>query len=115
MKHSAKRTARIAGVLYLLVGVFGGFAEGFVDPKIYVSGNPAATAGNVVAYSGLVRLGVVAHLFDGTFFVFLALTLYSMLQHVHKDVARAMLFSSHWLPAPFVSMRSSNLKAYESH
>ena len=88
---SPKRLAKIAGVLYLLVGVFGGFAEGFVDPKVFVAGNAAATFGNVVANSGLVRLGVVAHLLDGTFFVFLALTLYSLLQHVHKGMARAML------------------------
>src|SRR3989440_3790987 len=89
--NSPKRLARIAGVLYLLVGIFGGFAEGFVDPKMYVAGNAAATAGNVVANSGLVRMGVVAHLLDGTFFVFLAMTLYILLQHVHKSVVRAML------------------------
>jgi Domain of unknown function (DUF4386) len=46
---SPKRLARIAGVLYLLVGIFGGFAEGFVDTKMYVAGNAVATAGNVVA------------------------------------------------------------------
>jgi len=89
--NSPKRLARIAGVLYLLVGICGGFAEGFVDPKVYVAGNAAATAGYVVANSGLVRIGVVAHLLDGTFFVFLALTLYILLQHVHTSVARAML------------------------
>jgi hypothetical protein len=89
--NSPKRLARIAGFLYLLVGIFGGFAEGFVDPKMYVAGNAAATAGNVVANSGLVRLGVVAHLLDATFFVFLAMTLYILLQHVNKSVARAML------------------------
>ncbi len=88
---SPKRLARIAGVLYLLVGIFGGFAEGFVDPKVYVAGNAATTAGNVVANSGLVRLGVVAHLLDGTFFVFLAMSLYVLLRHVNKNVARAML------------------------
>jgi hypothetical protein len=89
--NSNKKTARIAGVLYLLVGIFGGFAEGFVDPKMYVAGNAAVTAGNVVVNSELVRLGVVSHLLDGTFFVFLAMTLYVLLQHVHKSVARAML------------------------
>ena len=91
MIHSNKRKARIAGVLYLLVGIFGGFAEGFVDPKMYVGGSAAATAGNVVANSGLVRMGVVAHLLDGTIFVFLAMTLYNLLQDVNKAVARAML------------------------
>ena len=88
---SPKRLARIAGVLYLLVGIFGGFSEGFVDPKMYVAGDAGATARNVLASPGLVRMGVVAHLLDGTFFVFLALALYVLLEHVHKSVARAML------------------------
>ena len=89
--NANRKTARIAGVLYLLVGIFGGFSEGFVDPKMYVAGNAAVTAANVVANPGLVRMGVVGHLLDGTFFVFLAMTLYVLLQHVHKSMARAML------------------------
>jgi hypothetical protein len=88
---SPKRLAKIAGILYLLVGIFGGFAEGFVDPRMYVAGNAAATVANLVANSPLVRIGVVSHLLDGVFFIFLALTLYILLQHVHKSVARAML------------------------
>ncbi len=89
--NSNKKLGRIAGVLYLLVGIFGGFSEGFVDPKVYVAGNAADTARNVVTNSELVRLGVVAHLLDGTFFVFLAMTLYVLLQHINRSVARAML------------------------
>ena len=88
---SPKRLARISGVLYLLVGIFGGFAEGFVEPRMYAAGNAAATAGNLLANAGLVRLGVVADLLDGTIFVFLAMTLYILLKHVQKSVARAML------------------------
>lgn len=52
---SPKRLARIAGVLYLLVGITGGFAEGFVYPKMYVAGNASATAGKEIANLGLVR------------------------------------------------------------
>ena len=37
--NSPKRLARIAGVLYLLVGIFGGFAQGFMYPKIYAAGD----------------------------------------------------------------------------
>src|SRR3954447_22868939 len=36
---SPKRLARIAGVLYLLVGIFGSFALGFLYQKIYVAGD----------------------------------------------------------------------------
>jgi hypothetical protein len=75
---STKRTARIAGILYLLVGIFGGFSEGFVDPKMYVANNALTTAGNVIANPWLVRMSVVAHLLDGTFFVFVAMVLYNL-------------------------------------
>jgi hypothetical protein len=44
----------------LFVGIFGGFAEGFVDPKMYVAGNAAATAGNVVALAtGIICLNAI--------------------------------------------------------
>jgi hypothetical protein len=89
--NSPKRLARIAGVLYLLVGIFGGFAQGFVYPKIYAAGDAAATVGNVLANSGLVRAGVVADLFQATVWVFVAMTLYRLLKHVNKGMASAMV------------------------
>ena len=89
---SPKQLARIAGVFYRLVGIFGGFAEGFVDPKLHVAGNAVATAGNVAANAELVRMGVVAHLVDGVFFALTAMALYLLLNHVHKNAARSMVF-----------------------
>ena len=88
---SPKQLARIAGVFYLLVGIFGGFAEGFVDPKLHAAGNTAATAANVAANAELVRWGVVAHLVDGVFFALTAMALYLLLNHVHKNAARSMV------------------------
>ena len=88
---SPKRLARIAGFLYLLNGIFSGFAFGYVLTKVYVPGHAATTAANVIANSGLVRIGVVADLFQGTEWLFLAMTLYILLQHVHQSAARAMV------------------------
>ena len=88
---SPKRLARIAGVFYLLVAIFGGFAEGFGDPKLYAAGNAAATAANVLADPGLVRIIVVAHLVNAIFFFLTAMALYVLLQHVNKSVAMTML------------------------
>jgi hypothetical protein len=88
---SPKRLARIAGVFYLFVAVFGGFAEGFADKQFYVAGDAAATAGNVIANAGLLRIGVVAHLVNGVFFVLTAMALYLLLNHVQKNAARWMV------------------------
>ena len=87
---SPKRLARIAGVLYLLVAIFGGFAVG-VALTMYVPGDAAATAANVVENAGLVRLGVVSDGVNQAVLLFLALTLYSLLKHVHRGAARAMV------------------------
>jgi hypothetical protein len=86
-----KKTARIAGVLYLLNGITSGFAFAYVIGKVYVMGNATATAANVAANSGLVRLGVVADLFQATIWIFLALTLYILLKHVNRNAARTMV------------------------
>ena len=88
---SPKRLARFAGVLYLLVGIFGGFAQGFLYPKIYVAGDAVKTAGILIANSGLVRVGVAADLVQAIIWVFLALTLYRLLRHVNKSAASAMV------------------------
>jgi Domain of unknown function (DUF4386) len=88
---SPKRLARIAGVLYLLNGVVAGFAFGYVLTRVYVPGNAATTAGNLVANSGLVRMGVLADLFQATEWAFLAMTLFLLLKHVNRSAAGAML------------------------
>jgi hypothetical protein len=85
------RLARIAGFLYLLNGITAGFAFGYVLTKVYVPGNAATTAANVIANAGLVRAGMIADLFQGTEWVFLAMTLYLLLRHVHESAARAMV------------------------
>jgi hypothetical protein len=86
-----RKTARIAGVFYLLVAIFGGFAEGYVEPKMYAPDDAATAAQNLLANAGLVRAGVVADLLDQAVFVLLAVTLYALLKHVNRGVAMAML------------------------
>src|SRR3989442_8211157 len=88
---SPKRLARIAGLLYLVVGVFGGFAVGYVSPMLYVPGDAAATVGKVLANANLVRIGVLSDLLQATVFVFLAMTLYLLLGRVHRNAATAMV------------------------
>jgi hypothetical protein len=88
--NSPKRLARIAGVLYLIVAIFAGFA-GSVFTKLYVASDAATTAANVIANAGLVRMAVVSDLIQVAAWVFLALALYGLLKHVHPSVAHAMV------------------------
>ena len=91
---SPKRLARKSpGVLYLFVDITGGFAEGFVEPKVYVAGDAAATTTSCCRERRTrACLGVVSDLLErDTVRSFLAMTLYVLLQHVHQSVARTMV------------------------
>ena len=88
-----KRLARIAGVFYMFVAIFGGFSQGVAPALLYVAGDAAATAGNVIANPALVPVTVVAHLINAVFFTLTAVALYLLLNHVHKHVARAMVIA----------------------
>jgi hypothetical protein len=84
------RLARTAGLYYLVVALFGGFAH-IVRTNVYVAGDAVATADNVVANADLVRLSFAADLLQATFALFLVLALYRLLQHTHQGLARAMV------------------------
>jgi len=88
---SPKQLARIAGALYLIVGVFGGFAIGYATPLVYAPGDAMTTAANVSANAGLVRASVLADLVQATVFVVLAMVLFAILKDVNRSAARAML------------------------
>jgi hypothetical protein len=89
--RSPRRTARTAGVLYLLIGVLGAFAMAVVYPKVYVAGDATATAQNLAASTGLLRVAIPANLVQAAIWVLLAVTLYRLLQHVNKVVAATMV------------------------
>ncbi len=86
-----RRLARTAGVLYLAVGVLGGWAHGYVRATVYVPGDAAASAQNVAEHASLVRYGFVADLVQATLMLFVVLALYQLLQHAGREVARAMV------------------------
>jgi Domain of unknown function (DUF4386) len=88
---SEKKLARIAGSLYLVVAVLGGFAELVVRDGIVEPGNAAATAENISGSATLFRLGFAADLVQATVFLFTAMALYLLLRHVHELMARAMV------------------------
>lgn len=85
--NANKKTARFTGLLYLLVAIFAGFAYGYVLGKMYVPGDAATTAANVLANPGLLRLGVVADLAQATISVLVALGFYRLFKQVNKDAA----------------------------
>lgn len=87
---SNKVLARTAGILYLAVGVLGGFSE-YVRTSATVPGDAAATARNVVERASLFHLGFVADLVAFACFLAVGLLLYVVLRPVDPRIALAML------------------------
>ena len=68
--ESKRKTARIAGALYLLMAVTGFFGIMYVPSAIIVSGHARATVSNILASELLFRTGIVSNLFCPTTFIF---------------------------------------------
>lgn len=88
---STKRTAQLAGLLYLLSSLPGVFALIYVPGKLIVSGDAKATADRIRTSGTLFRWGIGAGLLGMTLFIFVALVLYRLFKPVSEKHALAML------------------------
>lgn len=87
---SRKREARVAGVLYLLLGVTSAYNMS-IPPVFIVRSDAAATADKIASSQPLYRLYVVSGLASQILFVFLVLALYQLLKVVSKRHAALMV------------------------
>jgi hypothetical protein len=81
---SPRFEARIAGGLYLLVILLGGFAEVGVRQGLVIDGDPAATARTIMAHASLFRLGFLAEMMTNVIAVPLTLVFYRLLAPVGR-------------------------------
>jgi len=89
--NSIKKTARLAGLLYVLFSMPGFFAMMYVPDKLIVQGNATATASNIAAHEMLFRLGIAAQLISQAGFIFVVLALYELLKGVNRRYAALMV------------------------
>lgn len=61
-RGDTKQTARMTGVWYLALGIFGMISFLVIRPEIYIDGDPAATLTNLTENASLARIGVGAEL-----------------------------------------------------
>lgn len=85
--------ARVAGVVFLLAVITGGFGEAFAPSHFVVTGDASATAHNIAASGGLFRLGFLGYLGEAITDVSLTFLLYVLLRPVNPRLALfAVLF-----------------------
>jgi hypothetical protein len=89
--NSQKKTARLAGLLYLLLVVTGFYGIFYVSTQIIVQGDTATTAHNILANEFLFRTGIINDIISNTIFVFLVLALYRLFKQVNERQSKLMV------------------------
>ena len=84
---ATKRTARITGLLYLVIIIAAGFSEGAVRSALVVPGDAAATAANIQASEWLFRAGFAADLVAFLSDLAVSVLLYVLLRPVNRTAA----------------------------
>jgi hypothetical protein len=108
---SQKKTARLAGFLYLIWVITGLTGLMYISPKIFVPGDIIATAKNILNNEFLFRTSIINDLISITVCVFLVLTLYRLLKQVNEHQARQMVaFLFATIPVVFI-MEAFNITA----
>jgi hypothetical protein len=88
---SLRKAVRTAGALYLLAVLTGPFVLLYVPGKLFVPGDAAATAANILTHEALFRAYIVVGLLSELIFIAVVLTLYRLLKGVNVELAVVMV------------------------
>ncbi len=86
-----KRTARLAGLLYLILGITGFYGIMYVSRQVIVPGDVAATTSKILSKEILFRTGIASHLISVVTFMSMAFVLYKLLRNVNAQQAKLMV------------------------
>jgi hypothetical protein len=91
--NSNKKTARVAGILYLIIFIAGPFAFFLGRTSVVVPGDATATVDNIMASESVFRIGMVAESVIFLVEIVLAAILYELLKPVSQTLSLAAAFS----------------------
>ena len=86
-----KRTARTAGVLYLLVAIIGPFGMMYIPSQIIVWNDAAATVQNILDHEFLFRSGIALRITIQVLMLLVVWFLYQLFNKVNKPQAKLMV------------------------
>jgi len=87
---SLKNTARLAGLLYLILVITGVYGIMYIPSQIIVPGDSVSTAKNILSNELLFRTGALNDIISNTIFLFLVLVLYRLFKQVNENQAKLM-------------------------
>jgi hypothetical protein len=93
------KNARIAGLLYLLLPLFGPIRLIYIPSTLFVTADAAATAANIVDHELLFRFGIVTELFCAAVLIFLVLALHRLFKGVNQTQSVLMVVLGGVMPS----------------
>ena len=90
---STTNPGRLAGLLWLLTTVTGGFGLFYIRSHVIVPGDAAATAANIMISEPLYRAAIVSSLVSQVLQFFVGLTLFDLFKEANKRLATVVLAS----------------------
>jgi hypothetical protein len=88
---SIKKTARLAGLLYLIMILASVYSHMYVPSQLLVRGDAAATANNILTNEFLFRSCIVVNLAGAISFLFLAVILYRLFKQENNKLSGTLV------------------------
>ncbi|HLG13491.1 MAG TPA: DUF4386 domain-containing protein [Blastocatellia bacterium] len=108
ISESQCKSARVAGVLYLLMAISAPIGLIYVPGKLMVPGDAAATVDRLRASESLLRFGIGSELFHQAVAIFLVLALYRLFKAVNEKHAVLMVILGALVSVPIVFLNVLN-------
>lgn len=89
--NSTKKTARLAGLLYLVWIITGLYSIFYIPSQINMRGDAVTAAQNILANEFLFRTGIVNGLISSTIWVFMVLVFYRLFKSVDERQAKLLV------------------------
>jgi hypothetical protein len=105
-----KSRAKKAGVLYLLMAIFGAFGIMYVPNNILVQNDAGATATNIIESIGTYRLSMLSNVVGQAIFIFLGLSFLDLFEGINAKLSK-MLMSLVVAGVPIAILNTLNLAA----
>jgi len=106
--RTTRQQARIAGVLYFAMALIAPIGLLYVPGKLIVSKDAAATADNLRAFEGLLRLGIASELAHQALGIWLVLALYRLFKPVDERLARQVVILGALVSIPIMFVNVLN-------
>src|SRR5207244_5269507 len=84
---SLSKSARAAGLLYVLAAVVGVLRLLYIPSALFVHGDATATANNIAAHESLFRWGIVSEPLGYALWLFVPLALYRLLKRSEEHTS----------------------------